>query len=352
MTIKPKLIGYACGYTPLPLIEAAGFAPYRILPDIDCADQAGRVLHDNLCPHVKRILDRALSDEVPELEGVVFMNSCDAMRRLYDAWLSVRPGQKAVLLDLPQTADDLSLSFFATELARLAETMTEWSGTVPDEAAIVASIRQYNEIASRLEELRSAMGANQPVIDAAGLQNIYNLAATSSFMETLEHLSNLDLNAESQLEAQGVPVLLFGNVLPDPEVFSFLAACGVRVIGEDLCTGSRMFRAIPLNPAEPVLQNLARGLLKGAACARTIDMTHPGRMADDIITKARTCGAQGVIGYTVKFCDPYLARLPYLRSSLLQERIPFLLLEGDCTLRSIGQQRTRVEAFIEMLRSN
>jgi len=26
-----------------------------------------------------------------------------------------------------------------------------------------------------------------------------------------------------------------------------------------------------------------------------------------------------------------------------------LLLEGDCTLRSIEQQRTRIEAFIEML---
>jgi len=29
---------------------------------------------------------------------------------------------------------------------------------------------------------------------------------------------------------------------------------------------------------------------------------------------------------------------------------PLLLLEGDCTLRSIEQQRTRIEAFVEMLR--
>jgi len=29
--------------------------------------------------------------------------------------------------------------------------------------------------------------------------------------------------------------------------------------------------------------------------------------------------------------------------------MPLLFLEGDCTLRSIGQQNTRIEAFVEML---
>ena len=67
------------------------------------------------------------------------------------------------------------------------------------------------------------------------------------------------------------------------------------------------------------------------------------------LAAARACGAAGVIGYTVKFCDPYLARMPMVREEFKKAGMPFLLLEGDCTLRSIGQQRTRIEAFIEML---
>ena len=47
-------IGYTCAYTPLPLIAAAGFTPYRILPMGDTPDQAGQYLHDNLCPHAIR----------------------------------------------------------------------------------------------------------------------------------------------------------------------------------------------------------------------------------------------------------------------------------------------------------
>jgi benzoyl-CoA reductase/2-hydroxyglutaryl-CoA dehydratase subunit BcrC/BadD/HgdB len=57
-----------------------------------------------------------------------------------------------------------------------------------------------------------------------------------------------------------------------------------------------------------------------------------------------------VIGHTVKFCDPYLARLAAVRRTLQEAGMPFLVLEGDCTLRAIGQQRTRIEAFVEMLR--
>ena len=55
-------IGFSCAYTPLPLLEAAGFTPYRILPLGAAPEQAGRFLHDNICPHVKRIIDRAMDD--------------------------------------------------------------------------------------------------------------------------------------------------------------------------------------------------------------------------------------------------------------------------------------------------
>jgi benzoyl-CoA reductase/2-hydroxyglutaryl-CoA dehydratase subunit BcrC/BadD/HgdB len=51
----------------------------------------------------------------------------------------------------------------------------------------------------------------------------------------------------------------------------------------------------------------------------------------------------------MKFCDPYLARLPAVRAELKQAGLPLLVLEGDCTLRSLGQHRTRIEAFVEML---
>ncbi len=72
------LIGYCCAYTPIQLISATGFTPYRVLPLTHSPDQAGQLLHDNLCPHVKCILNRAMADDIPELAGIIFVNSCDA----------------------------------------------------------------------------------------------------------------------------------------------------------------------------------------------------------------------------------------------------------------------------------
>jgi benzoyl-CoA reductase/2-hydroxyglutaryl-CoA dehydratase subunit BcrC/BadD/HgdB len=104
-----------------------------------------------------------------------------------------------------------------------------------------------------------------------------------------------------------------------------------------------------LDERQDLLLQISRSLLTRPPCARTFNPGRPLKMAEDILARTRACGARGVIGQTIKFCDPYLDRLPAVREKLSQAGIPLLLLEGDCSLRSIEQQRTRIEAFIEML---
>ena len=41
----PDRVGFFCAYTPLPLLDAAGLAPHRLLPHGDWPDEAGAVLH-------------------------------------------------------------------------------------------------------------------------------------------------------------------------------------------------------------------------------------------------------------------------------------------------------------------
>ena len=142
---------------------------------------------------------------------------------------------------------------------------------------------------------------------------------------------------------------LFGNVLPDPEAFSLMESCGALVADDDFCTGSRMFPDMEITGGKDMVYHLAKALLAKPPCARTFDPENPLQIAENILTHARAANARGVIGHTVKFCDPYLERLPVIRDTLKNAGMPLLLLEGDCSLRSIGQQKTRIEAFIEML---
>lgn len=343
-------IGFACAYTPLPLIDAAGFSPYRILPDDDSPDQAGRLLHDNLCPHVKRLLDRAMSGRIPDLTGMVFMNSCDAMRRLCDAWKQVRADMPVVLIDLPTVATDASIRFFRDELARLSRALEQWGGNAVDDTALAASIGRYNHVSSLLTALRGKAGRSGLRGGSAALQEAYNRAAISPPGESIALLEAiLREGPDSRQGEPGVPLYLFGNMLPDPEAFSLFEACGAHIVSDDLCTGSRLFAAMETGSGDGLL-NLARSVLGRPSCARTFSAERPGSLGDDVAAGALRAAARGVIGYTVKFCDPYLARLPGVRDALKREGIPLLLLEGDCTLRSIGQHRTRIEAFVEMMR--
>lgn len=350
MSVNRGLIGFTCAYTPVPLLRAAGFSPCRILPDADSPDQAGRLLHDNLCPHVKRVLDRAMRGAIPDLTGMVFMNSCDAMRRLYDAWQTVRPGRNAVLIDLPSVATEASIGFFRDEMERLSRTLGEWGGAAVDAAALAESIGLYNRVSSLLAALRERAGRSELKGGYAALQEAYNRAAMSPLEESAAGLEALlKEDAEARPGEPGVPVYLFGNMLPDPAAYALFEECGAHILSDDLCTGSRLFTAMEPG-GDDALLDLARGILGRPACARTFGADRPGSLADDIAAGARRAGARGVIGYTVKFCDPYLARLPGVHAALKKAGIPLLLLEGDCTLRSIGQQRTRIEAFVEMMR--
>ncbi|MBI2890694.1 MAG: 2-hydroxyacyl-CoA dehydratase [Nitrospirae bacterium] len=344
-------IGFACAYTPLPLIHAMGFAPYRVLPMGRSPEEAGRWLHDNLCPHVKRILDRALSRDLPELAGIVFVESCDAMRRLEDAWRAVRPNDRVASIDLPTSRDEASVAFFAREIRNFAHTLAEWGGDVPDHAALVSSIGRYNALREVLENLARRSRAGTLVGGSARLQKLYNTVVTEPPEDALAAARLLTSEPESNgTGLESVPVFLFGHVLPDPEAFALLESCGARIVSDDLCTGSRMISRMEEAAGEDEMLRMARGLLAGPACARTFDPAEPGRVSREVAERAKACGARGVIGHVVKFCDPYLARIPAVREALAEEGIPFLALEGDCTLGSIGQQKTRIEAFVEMLR--
>lgn len=347
-----RLIGFACAYTPLVLLDAAGFTPYRILPIGEAPDRAGSILHDNLCPHVKRILDRALANDLPELSGLVFMNSCDAMRRLYDAWGVVRPQDRRILLDLPMEASQAAVEYFATELERLGRTLGEWGGAAFDELAVVTSTERYGKLHGLLQEASSLAARGKLGGGSAKLQELFNLSVTQAPQEAslaLEQAISRVSSASSGSDSR-VPILIFGNVMPDPQAFSLFEECGAQVVRDDLCTASRMHVPATFPAGEDYLQGLARSILCRPRCARMLDPATPGVLAVEVARRARESGARGVIAHVLKFCDPYLARMPAVRDELRGLGLPLLLLEGDCTMRSLEQHRTRIEAFVEMLR--
>lgn len=342
-----KLVGFSCAYTPLPLIDAAGFIPYRVFPMGDQPDQAGSIMHDNLCPHVKRILDRTMAKDLPELSGMVFMDSCESMRRLADAWQLVNKSDRQVLIDLPLHANEKSVAYLSKQLKSLADTLSEWAGSPINSEAIEISVRRYSELAKRITKLEQKAASGE--LSRSLLQRVLNNSVTQPIEKTLSELDELE-NHTPHFRAKGrVPILLFGNVLPDPEALALFEVSGCLIVEMDTCTGSRQLVPYDLNEGDDPYNQLALSSLTRPPCARSISPDEPGVLARLVLESARRAGAKGVVAHVMKFCDPYLARIPIVLKALKEEKLPSLILEGDCTLRSFGQHKTRIEAFAEIL---
>jgi benzoyl-CoA reductase subunit C len=271
------------------------------------------------------------------------------MRRLADAWKKVRPDDRVALVDLPVAPNPPAVDHFSGELVRLAGILSDWSGRPVPSEAVYKSMGEYNRLAMLLQKLEGMTSRGSLPGGRRALQDIFNRSVSLPVDELLVEVEMV-VGAESPAESglEGVPVFLFGNMLADPRAMEMFEKCGCRVVGDDLCTGSRQMWSIEAGTGGDPFRRLAVGLLSRPACARTM-AGRPGHLAGQVLDGVQRTGARGVIAHVMKFCDPYLARLPAVREKLRREGVPMLVLEGDCTLRSLGQQRTRIEAFAETL---
>jgi benzoyl-CoA reductase/2-hydroxyglutaryl-CoA dehydratase subunit BcrC/BadD/HgdB len=71
---------------------------------------------------------------------------------------------------------------------------------------------------------------------------------------------------------------------------------------------------------------------------------------DHVAEMAQTYRADGVIHYTIQFCTPYLVETHKVDERVRQEQLPFLRLETDYSMEDVAQLKTRVQAFVELLR--
>ena len=121
---------------------------------------------------------------------------------------------------------------------------------------------------------------------------------------------------------------------------------GGRVVGDDLCTGWRNFSQ-PEGQGDDAMDRLMDRHFKRFPCparAKAQDR------APVLARLAEKSGARGVVFFMQKFCTPHVADLPVVLEALQERGVRGLVVEMGETGFSEGQMRTRVEAFLEMLR--
>jgi benzoyl-CoA reductase subunit C len=160
------------------------------------------------------------------------------------------------------------------------------------------------------------------------------------------------LLAELLVQLEGAPVraggprlFLVGAVLDEPGLLDLIEEQGARVVGDDLCSGSRHFHDQVGAKGDPIAA-LADHYLRRPPCPTKLHPDHdPGRY---LLDQARGAGANGVVFAIEKFCEPHAFDYALVSPALDEAGIPHLLLEMEQT-PSLEALRTRLQAFVEML---
>jgi benzoyl-CoA reductase/2-hydroxyglutaryl-CoA dehydratase subunit BcrC/BadD/HgdB len=335
---------YTCSYVPEEIVLAAGFRPRRFLPEGRPADAW---IHPNTCGYVKNVLAAALDSEDLDAAGIIIANSCDAMRRLYDLWTGYVPRLPAFFLDVPKKSDDDSIAFFASELTRLSEWLHEvLRGARVTETNLGEAARTCNEIRSLMGEVFGLQRAVPSGIPGAG---VFDLCLAGTAQPKADFAADIRrLLAGAKLEdgeARTPRIVVAGGLNSERHVVAEIERAGARVVALDTCIGIRHYEEC-VEEAPDQIAALARRYLTRRTCARMEGLEQRIRCIEKLADDTK---ADGVVYYSLKFCDPCLYDVPPISRTLREQGIPFLWLEDDYASSSLGQMRTRIEAFLELI---
>jgi benzoyl-CoA reductase/2-hydroxyglutaryl-CoA dehydratase subunit BcrC/BadD/HgdB len=344
--LSDPLVGWVCSYTPEELILAAGFTPYRF-EAAAVPNGAEAYLPANLCPYTRAILDAGLTASPGNLRGMVFVNSCDAMRRLADAW--ERNSSIPILhrLDFPRRHDAVAEDYLEARFREFVGVLGRYAGHPVREDDILSAIEVVNEsrrLMCRIAELRRLSGAYLSGGDFSDIAN--DCVHSDKRRFNIEARRFIESYNRTNRDQDALPrVILCGCAVTGREIQELIEKCGVRVAGDDLCTGERLFDGLIDTSLDP-LRGIAQRYLRRRACSR---MQGIAARTGNLVDLVDRFGADGIIFMTLKFCDLVQSDLPRLRQAAHDRGIPFLQIERDSLNGTSGQMLTRIEAFAEIL---
>ncbi len=341
-------VGWTCTYLPVEILEAAGLTPRRIMPEPTPAG-GDAYLDPNFCPLIKASLGRAVSGELSSLTGIVMVNTCDGMRRVYDAWRYYHGSGFSFMLDLPRVLGPSALYYFRGRLERLARAVEEFYRVEVTGERLFQAIEEANRTGFLCSRLLELQGRGDPPLRRSDILHIVNSGCGVPRREFNRALGAVvsELEAGSSKPPKGVKVMVSGSPICGDGLVRLLEDSGGEVVAADLCTAGRFRPQIPV--AGDPLAVLSEAYLHKAPCARMWDSA---RRMDYIRGEISRSGARGIIFHSLKFCDPYLYEAPALRTALEGLGVPVLIIEGEWRDDPGGGIRTRIQAFLEMLEGN
>jgi benzoyl-CoA reductase/2-hydroxyglutaryl-CoA dehydratase subunit BcrC/BadD/HgdB len=353
------IIGYVCSFVPLEFITAAGCIPFRIRGDVHEPITKGDTLLETIvCPYYRSCFDLGLKGKYSFLSGTVVPHGCDSMVRSYSAWSYSLNMPYAHFVNIPSVVEASSFEFFNEELKTFKKSLEDFTGKTVTEADLLEAIRLHNTLREKIRTLYGLRKQDPPLISGTDLTKVVTAASSLPADEAIalleEVLDEMGRREKSPLK-KGARILVDGACIDNAELIQLIEDLGANVVADTICNGARdSWPRVRLN-GDPI-DALSHRYLDAVNCPKTYRQNKAGTFEGDIQARFRDIGfmaeefaVEGAILYVYKFCDPFGFEVPARKAYYESIGVPLLHLEDLYSGGTIGQLRTRIQAFLEMI---
>ncbi|MBI2957741.1 MAG: 2-hydroxyacyl-CoA dehydratase [Chloroflexi bacterium] len=344
-----KVLGYRCVFVPEEMMHAAGVTAFPIFGTPEAVSLADSYFQPNLCEFIRNIFDLALKGKLDYLDGLVLCNTCDAVRKLYDHWKSYIKTPFCHMINNPQKQfTEPAYEYQYRELAEFREALERLTGAAVTDDALQRSIKLHNETKSLLRKVYEFRKPDLPLLSGEEALEVVMgtmlLPKEEANAKLAQLIDELGTRGRSPL-APGPRIMITGSIIDNPTLIRMVEESGAMVVADDLCTATRYFW-YPVKEDKDPLAALARHCTEKPVCA----CMHPAEARlEYMMDLVREYRVDGIIYFNLMYCDPFLYEGVLFKKKFEERGIPMIALETEHTPSGLGQLKTRVQAFLEML---
>lgn len=347
-------VGCFCNMIPVEIIYALGARPVRLGCGNAALVQPGEeVLAGEICPLVKASFGMFLDAESPanRCDVILIPTSCDAKRKLGEVLSDYKP---TLMFNLPPEQDAKRYGkTVATEIARMADFLSERLGKKLSTGALLAAIdmgQRRARLLRRLQEVRAAKPA------ALSLRDLF-IVVQSSFtgvnleewlreaecvLDEMENFEPERKRLRPRMVLAGAPI-----IWPNFKVLNLIEESGADVVADTLCTGAH-------SCFDPVVydEKNRTALMRALGFRYVFASTCPcfvsqGTRISRVLELVEEFEADGVINHSLRLCQLFDMEVYRLSRILKERKIPSANIRTDYSLEDTEQLRVRLEAFLE-----
>ncbi|MEI6757570.1 MAG: 2-hydroxyacyl-CoA dehydratase [Chlorobium sp.] len=358
-----KVVGWVGYNVPEEIIHALGFIPVRIAVGGDdrLVEVGARYASSKTCVFIREIVGAFAENQDPYIQQtdlLAFDATCLQNYRAAEV-IEYFFKKDVVVLAVPRNFDwDEAKKYFAHEANEFTRLLEERAGAPLDSARLAESVALYNDIRETLKSIYTFQASRDNVIS---WEEVYDLIQAGELLDKKEYLSLLQQTLAELKELQPNPVIeaddgdsrlfISGSLIPrgDRKLIGIIKSVGGRIVGDDLWSGILPHLDLDIKEISPAGVALAYLNRTPHAALPYLDLESDRRLKK-LHELLSTSKAQGVIYHTLRYCDPFTFKAKETKNVLAKSGIPLLEIHTEYAGSDYEAMKTRVEAFVEMIR--